>query len=112
MISPRFRHALVASGAVVALAAAGLLSAPAAGASDGHESSLFVSQRGMDSPSCGSVVNSCRTIGQAVANAPDGGRVIVFPGTYAEQVDVDEGAQARRSRGDASTRPATTTASS
>jgi nitrous oxidase accessory protein NosD len=51
---------------------------------------LFVSKRGSDSTTCGRAWSPCLTIGQAVANAPDGGRITVQPGTYTEMVTVHQ----------------------
>ena len=85
MVNPRFGRAVAASFAVVALSAATLIGATAAGAS----SAVFVaSPKGTDSSTCGAIFQPCRTIGQAVTNAPVGAKIIAHPGTYPEQVVV------------------------
>jgi len=51
-------------------------------------SALFVAMNGIDSSACGGKKSPCRTISQAIANAPVGGTVIVGPGRYGD-LDAD-----------------------
>ena len=60
----------------------------ASAASASGSGTRFVSKFGSDSATCGAPFRPCRTIGQAVANASDGGTVFVLPGTYREMVTV------------------------
>ena len=43
-----------------------------------------VANNGVDSASCGTSANPCRSITQAIANAADGDRIVVGPGTYGD----------------------------
>lgn len=43
-----------------------------------------VANNGTDSPTCGAKSDPCRTITQAIANAPEGGAVEVGPGIYGD----------------------------
>jgi len=45
---------------------------------------LHVSMMGTDTPECGDKRSPCRTISQAVQNAPDGALVVVGPGRYGD----------------------------
>jgi nitrous oxidase accessory protein NosD len=71
--------------ALFALLGTIIVAAPAGASGNG---SLYVSQRGSDSGSCGPAFSPCASITQAVANAADGARIYVFPGTYHEDVNV------------------------
>ncbi len=86
------RLALLAAGALVtttlATFAGGVASASPGRTADDHgrAGTLFVSQHGTDSTTCGAPSSSCRTIGQAVTNAASGNRIEVLHGTYPEMV--------------------------
>ena len=43
-----------------------------------------MANNGVDSASCGTSTNPCRSITQAIANAADGDRIVVGPGTYGD----------------------------
>lgn len=43
-----------------------------------------VANNGVDSPTCGTTADPCRSITQAIANASDGDRIVVGPGTYGD----------------------------
>jgi nitrous oxidase accessory protein NosD len=73
--------------AAVTLGALALASGAAAGS--GGTATLYVSAAGSDSKPCTEVA-PCRTIGHAVSIATAGGKILVGPGTYPEQVTIDE----------------------
>lgn len=78
---------------LVAMGVAGLCGAgPAAGAT------LHVATNGTDGATCGGVATPCRSIGQAVANAASGDRILVQPGRY-DAVHVDKTVTVRSSNG-------------
>ena len=49
---------------------------------------LHVSNSGIDAPGCGGS-SPCRSIGQAVANAAAGDKIVVGPGLYSNNLDGD-----------------------
>jgi len=54
-------------------------------ASDGAAAPrLWVENSGLDSPSCGSTTNPCRSISQAIENGSDGDTIFVGPGHYGD----------------------------
>jgi hypothetical protein len=54
---------------------------------------LQVSNTGTDGPGCGGT-SPCRSIGQAVANAAAGDKIVVGPGLYSDNLDGDLGVSA------------------
>jgi len=50
---------------------------------------LTVSNTGVDSPTCGPTASPCRSITRAVLNSMPGDRVLVGPGVYSDDLDVD-----------------------
>lgn len=58
------------------------LSLVAAAAATASAASLYVANTGIDSGSCGTKTDPCRSITQGVANASVGDTVVVGPGTY------------------------------
>jgi hypothetical protein len=63
----------------VLTALASLTFAPRAGATTWR-----VANNGVDSTSCGTSANPCRSITQAIANASGGDKIVVGPGTYGD----------------------------
>lgn len=61
----------------------GLVGAHVAFAQDGGIT-RYVENSGLDSPSCGSVTNPCRSIGRAIRLASDGDTILVGPGRYGD----------------------------
>ncbi|MBV8951029.1 MAG: right-handed parallel beta-helix repeat-containing protein [Actinobacteria bacterium] len=96
MRAGRLRGAAATIAGVVVVIGASAAVAPAAWAHDGEnhrqgpEQELVVSVNGHDSATCGRADDPCRTIGQAVKNAPSGGEVEVHRGTYTESVTVNK----------------------
>lgn len=72
------RNSRLGNGLVLSL---GLVLASSSAAS---AASLYVANNGLDSGSCGSKSDPCRSITQGIANAAAGGTVIVGPGTYGD----------------------------
>jgi hypothetical protein len=66
-----------------ALAGACLL-APFAFATTPTGNTLFIANNGLDSPTCGSATDPCRSISQGILNAQGGDRLIVKPGRYGD----------------------------
>jgi nitrous oxidase accessory protein NosD len=86
---PSLRPFLRLAAIPAALVLAGAMATPAhADASATSSRTVYVSTRGADGPLCGRAINPCRTIERGVMNASFGARVLVFPGTYHEAVDV------------------------
>jgi len=56
----------------------------AGGAAAKKRPKLFVSGNGVDSATCGTKADPCRSISQAIANAESGSKVIVGPGRYGD----------------------------
>ncbi len=93
----RLRHAVKMFIALpAALAIVGLAATPAGadpGAGHGSGGTVFVTAHGHDSSTCGRPFEPCATIGQGVAHASPGQRVVVLPGTYAGTVTITKRVQ-------------------
>lgn len=50
---------------------------------------FFAANNGSDGPSCGSSASPCRSISAAIANAAAGDKVVVRPGVYSDDLDLD-----------------------
>jgi len=66
----------------VVVAVAALLAAVFA--AHAHASTLYVGNNGVDGSGCGDATRPCRSIGQAVALASGGDRIVVGPGLYGD----------------------------
>lgn len=50
---------------------------------------LFAANNGIDGPSCGASASPCRSISAAIAHAVAGDKVVVRPGVYSDDLDLD-----------------------
>src|SRR5205085_4849389 len=48
------------------------------------QTTLTVSNHGVDSSTCGAATDPCRSISQAIINAPTGAQIVVGPGRYGD----------------------------